>query len=111
MDKLRDRYRLPETLAGLVSELGEHATAGTALDSAERGDIAIVTIPLYAIDTVPVEPLASRGVIDANNHFPERDGHIAELDEETTTTAEMLQAHLPAEESVADDGKAFVGSP
>ena len=94
LDKLRDRYRLPETLAGLVSELGEHATA--ALDSAERGDIVIVTIPLYAIDTVPVEALASRGVIDANNHFPERDGHIAELAEETTTTAEMLQAHLPA---------------
>ena len=87
--------RGPETLSDLVSELGERATAGTALDAAERGDIVIVTIPLHAIDTVPVAPLVGKVVIDTNNYYPERDGHIAELDEETTTTAEMLQAHLP----------------
>ena len=29
------------------------------------------------------------------NYYPERDGHIAELDDESTTTSELLQAHLP----------------
>jgi len=55
IDKLRDRHkltdrcRLAETLTDLASELGEHATAGTALDAAERGNIVIVTIPLHSI--------------------------------------------------------------
>jgi hypothetical protein len=53
------------------------------------------TIPLKNIKTVPVEPLVAKIVIDTNNYYPERDGHIAELDAETTTTAELLQAHLP----------------
>jgi 8-hydroxy-5-deazaflavin:NADPH oxidoreductase len=54
-----------------------------------------VTIPLKNIKTVPVEPLAGKIVIDTNNYYPKRDGHIAELDAETTTTAELLQRHLP----------------
>ncbi|MGK9147716.1 NAD(P)-binding domain-containing protein [Plantibacter flavus] len=87
--------RGPETLADLVTELGEHATAGTATDAAERGDLVIVTIPLHAIDTIPAAPLAGKVVIDTNNYYPQRDGNIAALDDETTTTAELLQAHLP----------------
>ena len=34
-------------------------------------------------------------MIDTNNYYPQRDGHIPELDSESTTTAELLQAHLP----------------
>lgn len=34
-------------------------------------------------------------VIDTMNYYPERDGHIAALDEESTTTSQMVQAHLP----------------
>jgi hypothetical protein len=44
---------------------------------------------------VPVEPLRGKVVIDTNDYHPERDGHIAELDDESTTTGELLQAHLP----------------
>ena len=44
---------------------------------------------------VPVEPLAGKIVIDTNNYYPQRDGHIPELDDESTTTSELLQAHLP----------------
>ena len=33
-------------------------------------------------------------VIDTNNYYPDRDGHIAELDDESTTTSELLQSHL-----------------
>jgi len=49
---------------------------------------------------VPVEPLAGKIVIDTNNYYPQRDGHIPELDNESTTTAELLQAHLPASKVV-----------
>ncbi|MDN4648270.1 NADPH-dependent F420 reductase [Curtobacterium sp. PsM8] len=86
--------RGPETLTDLVTELGEHATAGTREDAATQGEIVVVTVPLGAIDTIPVEPLVGKVVIDTNNYYPQRDGQIAALDEETTTTAEMLQDHL-----------------
>ena len=49
---------------------------------------------------VPVAPLAGKVVIDTNNYYPERDGHIPELDNESTTTAELLQAHLPTSKVV-----------
>ncbi len=87
--------RGPETLAALVAELGPNARAATALEAAKAGDLVVVTIPLKAIESVPVEPLAGKIVIDTNNYYPARDGHIRELDEEKTTTSELLQAHLP----------------
>jgi len=87
--------RGPETLAPLVAELGARARAVTPREAAAAGDIVIVTIPLKAIDTVPVEPLNGKIVVDTNNYYPQRDGHIPELDNESTTTAELLQRHLP----------------
>jgi 8-hydroxy-5-deazaflavin:NADPH oxidoreductase len=92
--------RGPETLATLVAELGPNARAGTALDAATAGDIVVVTVPLKNYRQVPVEPLAGKVVIDTNNYYPERDGHIAELDNESTTTSELLQAHLPTSKVV-----------
>ncbi|MDH2445110.1 NAD(P)-binding domain-containing protein [Amnibacterium sp. CER49] len=88
--------RGPETLSGLVAELGDDkASAAFAEDAAKAGDLVVVTIPLKNIDSVPVEPLAGKIVIDTNNYYFERDGHIAELDDKQTTTAGMLQRHLP----------------
>ncbi len=92
--------RGPESLAALVDALGPRARAATPREAAEAGDIVVVTIPLKAIDTVPVGPLAGKVVIDTNNYYPQRDGHIAELDNESTTTAEMLQRHLPTSKIV-----------
>lgn len=87
--------RGPETLQDLVGELGDSARAGTVADAARGGDIVVVTIPLKDIDSVPVEPLAGKLVIDTCNYYPERDGQIPELDDETTTTSELVQHHLP----------------
>ena len=95
-DVVMSNSRGPETLADLVAELGPHASAGTATDAATRGDIVVVTTPLAAIPTIPVEPLAGKVVIDTNNYYPQRDGNIAELDDETTTVSELLQTHLPS---------------
>ena len=57
-------------------------------------------MPLKNYRDVPVAPLAGKIVIDTNNYYPQRDGHIAELDNESTTTAELLQAHLPTSKVV-----------
>jgi 8-hydroxy-5-deazaflavin:NADPH oxidoreductase len=94
-DVVLSNSRGPETLGDLVAELGPHARAATAADAAAAGDIVVVTVPLKAYREVPVEPLRGKVVIDTNNYYPQRDGHIAELDEESTTTSELLQAHLP----------------
>ncbi|MDQ2737199.1 MAG: NAD(P)-binding domain-containing protein [Actinomycetota bacterium] len=87
--------RGPETLADLVAELGSHARATTATEAAETGDLVLVTVPLKAYQQIPVEPLAGKVVLDTNNYYPDRDGRFAELDAKTTTTSELLQAHLP----------------
>lgn len=94
-DVVLSNSRGPQTLTDLVGELGDRARAGTAEEAAEAGDVVVVTIPLKNIGAVPVAPLAGKVVIDTGNYYPERDGQIAELDDETTTTSELLAAHLP----------------
>jgi 8-hydroxy-5-deazaflavin:NADPH oxidoreductase len=86
--------RGPETLKGLVDELGPLARAGTVEQAAAAGEIVVVAIPLRAYRSVPAEPLAGKIVIDADNYYPERDGHIAELDAGSLTSSELLQRHL-----------------
>jgi len=92
--------RGPDTLVELVSELGPNARAGTVAEAAQAGELVVVTIPLKNIGSVPVAPLAGKIVIDTNNYYPQRDGRIAELEDESTTTAELLQKHLPTSKVV-----------
>jgi predicted dinucleotide-binding enzyme len=86
--------RGPETLNDLVAELGPLASAGTTEQAAEAGDIVVVSIPLKAYLDVPVAPLAGKTVIDTNNYYPERDGHLKQLDNKDLTTSGLLQEHL-----------------
>lgn len=99
-DVVLSNSRGPDTLADLVKELGPKARAATVPEAARAADIAVVTIPLKNYRQVPASPLAGKIVIDTNNYYPERDGHIPELDNESTTTAELLQKHLPASKVV-----------
>lgn len=88
--------RGPESLAGLVAELGETACAATVERAATFGDVVLVAIPLHAYDGLPAGAFDGRVVIDANNYYPGRDGRIAALDDKSTTSSELLAAHLPA---------------
>ena len=90
----------PESLAGLVNDLGPHARATTPTEAAAAGDFAIVAIPITTIDQVPAEPLAGKVVIATINYFPGQLGHIAEIDNATTTAPGLLQAHLPTSKVV-----------
>jgi predicted dinucleotide-binding enzyme len=99
-DVVVSNSRGPQTLGDLVARLGGHATAGTVRPAAGAGDIVVVTIPLKNYQQVPAAELAGKTVIDTNNYYPQRDGQIPELDDETTTNAELLQAHLPTSKVV-----------
>ena len=87
--------RGPETLAELVGALGERARAATSTEAAEAGDLVVVTIPFKAYLDVPVGPLVGKPVLDTLNYYPQRDGHIAALDDGRTTSSELLQERLP----------------
>lgn len=87
--------RGPETLSDLVAELGPRAKAATAEDAAAAADVAVVTVPLRAIDSLPAAQLAGKVVLDTNNYYFERDGHIDALDKGETTTSELVQSALP----------------
>ena len=94
-DVVLSNSRGPATLADLVAELGPRASAADARTAATRGDVAVVTIPLGAYRDVPVAELDGTIVLDTMNYYPQRDGVIAELEDESTTTSELLAAHLP----------------
>ncbi|MFQ4150559.1 NAD(P)-binding domain-containing protein [Arthrobacter sp. LAPM80] len=86
--------RGPETLAGLVAELGPRARAGTSAEAAAAGDFAVVTIPLKNYRELPADLLEGKIVIDTLNYYWERDGHVAALDEGLATTSGLVQEHL-----------------
>ena len=107
-DVVLSNSRGPETLTELVQELGPRARAATAAEAAAAGEIVVVTVPLRAYREVPVQPLRGKVVIDTNNYYPGRDGHIAALDDESTTTSELLQAHIPESRVVKAFNNIFV---
>ena len=77
---VRVSSRHPEQLKPLVAGIGPHASAGTAEDAAEFGDVVMLTVPLKAVpDLAPtIAPLlAGKIVLDTGNAYERRDGDIA----------------------------------
>ena len=93
-DVVLSNSRGPETLASEVSELGPHARAATAAEAAAAGELVLVSVPFKAYRDLPVEELAGKVVLDSNNYYPQRDGHVSELDLGKLTSAELEQQHL-----------------
>jgi predicted dinucleotide-binding enzyme len=86
--------RGPETLKAVLEELGDGARAMTAEDAAMFGDLVVVSIPFGRYLDLPVDGVPGKIVIDTNNYYPGRDGQFDELDQDRTTSSEMLQDHL-----------------
>lgn len=82
--------RGPESLAGLIAELGPLATAGTSEQAANQ-DLVVLSVPLSAHPDIPAALLRGKTVLDTTNYYPSRDGRIAELDDNTATTSELVQ--------------------
>jgi predicted dinucleotide-binding enzyme len=86
--------RGPETLADLVADLGGQARAATPAEAARAGDLVVAAIPLNAYERLPAEALTGKTVLDTANYYPERDGHLAELDSGELTSSALMQRHL-----------------
>jgi predicted dinucleotide-binding enzyme len=93
-DVVLSNSRTPKTLNDQVAALGERARAGTPVDAANAGDIVVVSVPLRAYPTLPVEPLIGKTVLDTCNYYPQRDGQIAVLDNGSATSSELVAKHL-----------------
>jgi 8-hydroxy-5-deazaflavin:NADPH oxidoreductase len=87
--------RGPETLGGLVAELGPRARAAHAAEAAAAGDFAILAYPYHPRDDLPVDQLAGKIVLDTNNYMNWRDGHHPAIDSGELTEHELRQAQLP----------------
>jgi 8-hydroxy-5-deazaflavin:NADPH oxidoreductase len=93
IDVVLSNSRSPETLSGLVAELGPRARAATPAEAAAAGDWTVVSIPFFRYGELP--PLGDRIVIDTNNYYPSRDGDIPELVDGSLSVGEFLQKKLP----------------
>ena len=83
--------RGPETLQGAV----DCTRPMTVEDAARFSEVIVVSIPFGRYREIPAHAVGGKLVIDTNNYYPERDGHFPELDDGSTTSSELLQAHLP----------------
>jgi predicted dinucleotide-binding enzyme len=56
--------------------------------------VVVVSIPFGRHRDLPSSGFAGKVVIDKNNYYPRRDGHVPELDFDRTSSSELLQRHL-----------------
>ncbi|QES13692.1 oxidoreductase [Streptomyces venezuelae] len=95
LDVVLSNSRGPETLTGLVAELGGRARAATPAEAARAADLVVAAVPLTAYRLLPADALAGRTVLDTANYHPERDGRLPELDAGELTSTAWAQRLLP----------------
>lgn len=84
--------RGPETLRDLVDELGPAARAVTVEEAADFGEVVLVAIPFFARETLPVDLLTSKIVVDATNYYAGRD---SEMDFGELASSEVIAQQVP----------------
>ena len=84
----------PDSLRTQVAQWGENACPMSVHDAAAFGEVVVVAVPFGRYGDVPAEPLRGKIVVDATNYYAQRDGRIAELEDDSTTSSELLQRHL-----------------
>ena len=87
--------RGPESLAGLVSEIGSAATASTPAGAAEAGELVIVAIPFFRYTALPAAELAGKIVVDATNYYAGRDGGVPEIESGAAGSSDLVARALP----------------
>lgn len=87
--------RGPESLTGLIDELGPRAQAGEVRAAIEFGDIPVLAVPLSAYRNLPVDAFAGKTILSTGNYYPHREGRIQQLDSLENTTAQYEQSLLP----------------
>ncbi|MFE2878992.1 NADPH-dependent F420 reductase [Streptomyces roseus] len=89
--------RGPETLADLAKETG--ATPATVAQAARGAEVVVVTVPLKNVADLPAGLFdgAAEGfaLVETGNYYPQqRDGRIAEIEDEGLTESGWSQRHL-----------------
>ena len=85
-----------DSLAELVAELGPHAHAANDIASAAAdAEVVVLAVPFFLYDRLPPAAFAGKVVVDATNYYPGRDGDIPALQDDSTTSSELIAAHLP----------------
>ncbi|KAF2394208.1 NADPH-dependent F420 reductase [Pseudomonas frederiksbergensis] len=86
--------RGPQTMSSVLSGI-RGSQVGTVEEAAQFGEVVLVAIPLEHYRSLPARLLEGKTVLDANNYYPARDGHIDALDRFETTTSRLLAEQLP----------------
>jgi predicted dinucleotide-binding enzyme len=85
-----------DSLAELVAELGPRAHAADDIASAAAaGEVVVLAVPFFLYDRLPPAAFAGKIVVDATNYYAGRDGDIPALQDDSTTSSELIAAHLP----------------
>jgi 8-hydroxy-5-deazaflavin:NADPH oxidoreductase len=87
--------RGPESLAGLVAEIGPAASAATPAGAAEAGEVVVVAIPFLRYPDLPAAALAGKIVVDATNYYAGRDGTFPDIEAGRAGSSELLAGALP----------------
>ncbi|MFF3554114.1 NADPH-dependent F420 reductase [Streptomyces tsukubensis] len=99
LDVVLSNSRGPESLSGLAAELsglgGGQVRAATPAGAARDADLVVAAVPLHALALLPTRELAGRTVVDAMNHYPERDGDLTSIGPAGLTSSELVQHRLP----------------
>jgi len=84
--------RGPSSLSSTVASI--KCKSGYAEDAAKFGDVVFLAVPFSNYILLPAQALSGKIVVDANNYYPGRDGHIPALDSGKATTSELTAGHL-----------------
>ncbi|BDH05833.1 NADPH-dependent F420 reductase [Streptomyces seoulensis] len=95
VDVILSNSRSPQSLAALVTELGPRARAATPAVAAGEADLVLAAVPLSARKQLPIAELVGKTVIDPMNYAVYPGAEIAELDDHTLTSSELVQRDLP----------------
>ncbi|WP_448810743.1 NADPH-dependent F420 reductase [Agromyces bauzanensis] len=79
----------------LISVVAPGTRVATPDELIAASDVIIVAVPFGKSATVPWADFGDRVVVDAMNYWPPVDGHIAEVDADERSTAEINAARNP----------------